>query len=177
MSFVLEFDVRSLDGLAAGLGADAKIMQQAARVAANRAIRQGRAQVARGLAQRLGLPQGPVAKRMRSRPASARSRRASLWIGLNPINVARLNPRKTRQGLRAGRSVYAGAFVARGRYGGRVAYRRAGKSRLPLETVSVRLYDPAREYLSAGGWSRIQDRFTQLYVSEVEKRVARRASR
>lgn len=177
MSFILELDVASLDGLAAGLGADAKIMQQAARVAANRAIRFGRAQIARGLSARLGLPQGVLAKRMRERKANARTKRASLWLGLNPVNVASLNPRKTSSGLRAGRNLYPGAFVARGRYGGKVAYRRAGKARVPLEPVSVRLYGPAREFLASGGWSSIQDRFVQLYLAEVEKRVARGGSR
>lgn len=177
MSFVLELDVASLDGLAKALDADAKIMEQAARVAANRAIRWGRAQIARGLSARLGLAQGVISKRMRERRAKGRSRRASLWLGLNPVNVARLNPRKTSQGLRAGRNVYPGAFIARGRYGGTVAYRRAGKARKPLETVSVRLYGPAREFLAGGGWSSIQDRFAQLYLAEVEKRVAGRRTR
>lgn len=177
MSFVLEFIAAELDGLAKALNADAKIMQQAARVAANRAIRLGRAQIARGLSARLGLPQGAISKRMRERKATARKSRASLWLGLNPVNVGSLNPRKTSKGLRAGRTLFPGAFLGRGRYGGKVAYRRAGTARLPLETVVVRLYDPAREYLAAGGWASIHDRFVEIYLSEVEKRVARAGAR
>lgn len=172
MPILIEVDADELEGLAIGLRADGRIVQQAARAAANRAVRWARVQLARRMSSRLSVPARALASRFKvNKKAGARSSSAQLWIGLTQVNAARLRTRKTRAGLKAGERVFAGAFIGKGKYGGRVAMRRIGRDRLPVEAVALNLLDPARSFIASEAWPGVQARFVELYVQEIEKRL------
>lgn len=167
MPIVATIDTSELEGLAASLEVDRRAMEEAAAAAARRAISWARTQVARGLASRLGVGQQSISKRLRERRKGARS---SLWIALNPLNVASVAHSKTASGLRAAAREFRGGFVARGRYGGRVAMKRAGSSRTPLVAVSIDVLAQAPSEISRGTWPGLNERFLAFYLEELERR-------
>lgn len=170
MPLVIEIDAAELEGIALALEVDKRTMQRAARAAANKAMRWVRMHVARGLSSRLGVPQAAITKRLKERKARGSSSRASVWIGLSALNIARVNPRKTATGLRAGKQEFVGAFVGRGKYGGRVAMRRKGRARYPLEAASLDVLTPGREFIGREAWPGLNERFIELYRAELERR-------
>jgi len=170
MPAVVEIDAAELEGLALSLNVDRETMLAAAKTAANRAIAWARVQVARGLSERLGVRQESLEKRLRPRKAEGKNTRASLWIALNPLNAERANPTKTATGLRAGNRDFPGAFLARGRYGGRVAVRRKGAARTPLEAASFDVMAIAPQAITRGTWPGLNDRFIAFYQEELEAR-------
>ena len=170
MPLVIEIDPTELEGLALSLDLDKKAMQRAARVAANRAIRWARVQVARGLSTRLGVPQTAFMRRTKERNAKGRGSRASLWIALNPLNAAKAGARKTATGLRAGNVDLPGAFIGKGRYGGRVAMQRKGAARYPLKAASLDVLTAGREVINLQTWPELQARFLGFYTEELERR-------
>lgn len=54
-----------------------------------------------------------------------------VWLGLSPIKLNRLNPRKTASGVTAGPAKRPGAFIIE-KFGGNV-FQRKGAARLPIE--------------------------------------------
>lgn len=173
MPLVVEIDADSLEGMALKLDLAKRDMEAAARAAVNRTVRWARMQVARGMAARLGIGQGVIGKRVKARGAKGRNTRGQVWVGLDPLNVASAKPRKTPRGLRAGRQDFPGAFIGKGRYGGQVAYRRAGKARYPLEAVAFDLKSLAPELIDRGAWPELNAKFLEFYQAELERRVGR----
>lgn len=172
MPIVIHIDPAEIEGLALNLEVDRRAMLAAQRAAANRAARWARVAVARGMAQKLGVPQSVLtSKRVRVRKAGAGKSRASVWVGLNPINVAGLNPRRTASGLRAAGKDFPGAFVARGKYGARVAYRRRGRARYPLDAVAINVLSAAPKLIGKGAWPELNAKFLEFYRAELARRV------
>ena len=56
---------------------------------------------------------------------------AAIWIGLNPIPLTHMDPRKTAKGIRAGPINEQGAFMPGGKAGKNV-FKRVGKQSLPI---------------------------------------------
>jgi hypothetical protein len=165
---VAEIDAGELEGLALSLQVDRRAMEAAAAAAARRAISWARTQIARGLAARLGVREQSISKRLKQR---SKGKRTSLWIALNPLNLASVGHTKASGGLRAGAREYHGGFVARGRYGGRVAMRRAGSSRTPLVAVSIDVLAVAPSEISRGAWPGLNERFIAFYQEELARRA------
>lgn len=64
----------------------------------------------------------------------------TIWIGRNPVKAAYLGtPRQTPAGARAGKHFFDRAFVATLKSGHVGIFKRTGKSRLPIESQTVRL--------------------------------------
>lgn len=172
MPALVEIDTDELHGLALALEVDRKTMEAAIRVAANRAIAWARVQVARGMSQRLGIRESSIAKRLKERKANSSSKKASVWIALNPLNAERANPKKTPTGLKAGNQEFRGAFLAHGKYGGGlVAMRRKGKARKPLEGASFDILAIAPAMLTRGTWPGLNERFLAFYKEELERKA------
>lgn len=172
MPLLVEIDLDELAGLAAKLDADGRVMRGAAQAAANRTVRWARSQVQRELAGRLGVPQGALKGRLKALAARRGRTTAALWIALLPLNVVRARPRRTRRGLSTAREDFPAAFVGSGKYGGKVAMRRKGEPRTPLEAVSLDVATAAKPLLTSHSWPRIQEQFIRYYRAELERRAA-----
>ena len=169
MPLVVDIDIAELEGMAAALELTGRDMEAAARVAAGRAARWARTQIARGLASRLGVP----ATLLGGRRVSVKSGRsgARIWIALNPLNAANANPRETGRGLRAGRETFEGAFMIKGRHGhGRAAVRRQGRGRKPLAAASLDVLAVADAAINREAWPALNDRFLAFYAEELERK-------
>lgn len=168
MPFELDIDVDELKHLASELEVDKKAMIAAARSAAIQAARWARVQTQRGLSSRLGVPSQAVAKRAN---AKKRGSGARVWIGLDPLNIAIAKPTKTRAGLRGGKEEFFGAFEGKGKYSAKpIALRRKGKARSPLESVAFDVAAAGTPLIQSEVWPGLNDRFLQLYRSELERR-------
>jgi hypothetical protein len=168
MPFELDIDVDELRHLADQLEVDKKAMMASARSAAIQAARWARVQTQRGLSARLGVPSGAVAKRAN---AKKRGSGARLWVGLDPLNIVVAKPTTTRSGLRAGREEFFGAFEAKGKYSAKpIALRRKGSARNPLESVAFDVAAAGTPLIQSQVWPGLNDRFLQLYKSELERR-------
>lgn len=170
MALVLDVDAHELHRMALQLDLDRRAMVSAAKKAAVQAARWARVQTARGLSSRLGVPQGAFAKRI---TAKRRKAGASLFVGLNPLNVVMAKPTKTPKGLRAGRDNFPGAFIGRGKYGGTAGLRRKGESRLPLEAASFDVVSAGTPLIDSDIWPGLNDRFIELYKQELERKAGR----
>ncbi|RKT98737.1 phage tail protein, partial [Burkholderia sp. Nafp2/4-1b] len=61
-----------------------------------------------------------------------------VWLGLNPIEAHRLGAvRRTKKGMRAGKTLFDGAWRKTKAQPNGAIFRRVGKSRLPYEVVQV----------------------------------------
>ena len=69
---------------------------------------------------------------------------AAIWIGLNPIALSDLGPRKTAKGVKAGPIEIAGAFIPGGRWGTSV-FKRVGSLKLPIYRP---MYDFSQEVMN-----------------------------
>jgi hypothetical protein len=168
---VVDIDAAELEGMALHLDLNRKAAEQAVRAAANRTARWARVQIARGLASRLGIsPSVLQGKRLQAKAGRTGAR---VWIALNPLNVAQAGAKTAPGGLRAGRSDFRGAFLAKGRYGGRAGLRRAGRSRLPLESAAFDVLAAAPDEINRKAWPALNDKFIELYREELERRVGR----
>lgn len=173
MSIRLELDLDELEGLAARFDVAGRAMERAALVAANRAVRWARVQLQRGLAARLGVPQNALQGRLKALVARRRGS-AAVWIALAPLNVVRARPKVTRTGVAAAGRDFEGAFVGRGRYGGRAGLRRKGAARTPLEAVSLDVAGVGVPLIRLQAWPELEAQFLRLYVAELERRGAAR---
>lgn len=167
MPFVLSIDADQLEGMALLVGLTRDAMVKASKRAARRAVRWGRVQVARGLAARLGVPQGALAGRRMK--ASSRRNGARLWIALNPLNVAKANPRKYAKGIRAGRQEFEGAFVMSSKRGGLAGVRRKGSARYPLESAAFNVLTPGMDEIERKTWPALNEQFLAFYREELER--------
>lgn len=171
MPVLVDIDAAELEGMALHLDLTRKAAEQAVRAAANRTARWARVQIARGLASRLGIS----ASLLQGKRLTAKAGRsgARVWIALNPLNAAQAGARSAPGGLRAGRSDFRGAFLAKGKYGGRAALRRVGRSRLPLEGAGFDVLAAAPDEINRKAWPALNDRFLEFYTEELERRVGR----
>lgn len=171
MPVVVDIDAAELEGMALRLDLTRKAAEQAVRAAAGRTARWARVQIARGLASRLGIsPSLLQGKRLK---ASAGRNGARVWIALNPLNAAQAGARTAPAGLRAGRADFRGAFLANGKFGGKAALRRAGRSRLPLESAGFDVLGAAPDEINRKAWPALNEKFLAFYGEELERRSGR----
>jgi hypothetical protein len=84
-----------------------------------------------------------LGKRMRLDIESAEHGYARIWVGLNPVKLGGLNPRKTASGVKAGPMQIAGGFIAK-----KQVFKRRGNKRLPIDRQELDIYPQASEALS-----------------------------
>lgn len=171
MPVLVDIDAAELEGMALHLELTRKAAEQAVRAAANRTARWARVQIARGLASRLGLsPQLFMGKRLQAKSGRTGAR---VWIALNPLNAAAAGAKEAAGGLRAGRADFRGAFLAKGKFGGRTALRRQGRARTPLEAAGFDVLRVADAEINRKAWPALNEKFLAFYVEELERRVGR----
>ena len=132
--------VVGLDGIDEALARLQATPQQLAR-ASKRTVAKGTrfagAEMRRGLAAMLGVPQKALTDRKRIRIDPDKG---LVWIGYNPIAAIYLgNARQTKSGVPVAGRNFEHAFLATMPTGHVGIYRRVGKSRLPIKEVTVPL--------------------------------------
>ncbi|MBO1853976.1 phage tail protein [Burkholderia cenocepacia] len=130
----VEIDVRGALEALAGLPPAA--MQAAWRRTLRKTGAWIRSQTAKEVSGATGIQQKLLRQRMyffmRSLDAG------KVWLGLNPLEAHRLGAvRRTKKGMRAGRSLFEGAWRKTKAQPDGAIYRRTGKARTPFEVVSV----------------------------------------
>jgi hypothetical protein len=106
----------------------------------------------KGLSDKLKIQQKVVRRRLRSIKArnTPGGAQVSIWYGLNPLALIHLQARQNSSGVRAsGGRFVASAFIPKS---GKVkqVFKRAGKSRLPLEKQTTDIQHEAERYLDDG---------------------------
>ncbi len=74
--------------------------------------------------------------RVRFRVLMDRDGYGRVWVGLKPISLSRLNPRKTSAGISAGPARVPGGFLAKGQ-----VFKRKGAARLPIDAQKLEIAD------------------------------------
>lgn len=102
-----------------------------------------------------------LSKRMRLDIKSVEHGYARIWVGLGPIKLGRLNPRKTARGVKAGPAHIAGGFIAK-----KQVFKRRGYKRLPIDRQELDIYPQASEALSTMSeevHAKLQENFDRAY--------------
>ncbi|MGN8190577.1 phage tail protein [Burkholderia sp. 22088] len=130
----VEIDVRSALEALAGLPPAA--MQAAWRRTLRKTGAWIRSQTAKEVSGATGIQQKLLRQRMYFFMRSLDT--GKVWLGLNPLEAHRLGAvRRTKKGMRAGRSLFEGSWRKTKAQPDGAIYRRTGKARTPFEVVTV----------------------------------------
>ena len=146
MNVQVTADIREVRGMFRGIRKRA--LPLAVPRALNRATQQARTATVKDVAREMGIKQKIVKERVRFQKRDKATRQrwtAVTFVVITDIPARKLGtPRQTKKGGKAGKHLYPGSFVARGRYegafkstGGLAIFRRRGKKRLPIAEVKV----------------------------------------
>lgn len=149
--FALKIEAGDLDRIVLGLDATAKQAERALRSTLGKMATWLRAKAVKGLSQELHIKQKEVRRRLKSArvkntPAGAS---AVVWFGLNPIDMARLGPKKNGGGVTASGYTRKGAFIAKTKGGNAQVFKRTGKARMPIVKQDVSIKQQSDEYIEA----------------------------
>lgn len=130
----VEIDVRGALEALAGLSPAA--MQAAWRRTLRKTGAWIRSQTAKEVSGATGIQQKLLRQRMYFFMRSLDT--GKVWLGLNPLEAHRLGAvRRTKKGMRAGKSLFEGAWRKTKAQPDGAIYRRTGKARTPFEVVTV----------------------------------------
>ncbi|MCA8330366.1 phage tail protein [Burkholderia cepacia] len=130
----VEIDVRGALEVLAGLPPAA--MQAAWRRTLRKTGAWIRSQTAKEVSGATGIQQKLLRQRMYFFMRSLDT--GKVWLGINPLEAHRLGAvRRTKKGMRAGRSLFEGAWRKTKAQPDGAIYRRTGKARTPFEVVTV----------------------------------------
>ncbi|MDN7910124.1 phage tail protein [Burkholderia cepacia] len=130
----VEIDVRGAFEALAGLPPAA--MQAAWRRTLRKTGAWIRSQTAKEVSSATGIQQKLLRQRMYFFMRSLDT--GKVWLGLNPLEAHRLGAvRRTKKGMRAGKSLFEGAWRKTKAQPDGAIYRRSGKARTPFEVVTV----------------------------------------
>ena len=169
----VEIDVKgALDALA---GLPPAAMQAAWRRTLRKTAGWITRQTAKEVAGVTGIPQKVLRQRMFFFLRSADT--GKVWLGLNPIEAHRLGSvRATRKGVRAGRTLFEGAWRKTKAQPDGPIYRRIGKARTPFELVTVdwsQSGDPAFRRAARACEARLLVVLRQEVNYEIQKAIGR----
>jgi hypothetical protein len=106
---------------------------------------------------------------------------SSVWVGLNPISLSKLNPVKQASGVRAGPIFVPSGFMPRGKFGNTVFRRRYESQRLPWDKQFYRFDVDLMKELTQTVMPKIEaifrDQFQKEVVGLFHERELRSASR
>jgi hypothetical protein len=131
------------------LGVLQKDMKAALRSSVRKAGAWANREGARQLAKQAGVPLRVLRRglRLKFQYQSIKGySTARLWYGLNEISLKYLGARQLKSGVRGGGETIKGAFIP-GALGGHV-FKRAGKSRLPIQRQSKTIAEKGNEFLA-----------------------------
>lgn len=139
MAITLKIDASDLSSRAADLYSVSLEAVAAAEIRAiNKTLRWLNAQVRRGLAGELGLPQSKLKQRLFSTRASSSSVKGKFWLGAYSIALANFGRgRRSGTGYRVKKRFVEGGFRATMRSGHEGIFSRLTEQRLPLSEAKV----------------------------------------
>ncbi|WP_334046014.1 phage tail protein [Burkholderia cepacia] len=134
-----------------------------------------RSQTAKEVGNATGIQQKLLRQRMYFFMRSADT--GKVWLGLNPIEAHRLGAvRRTKQGIRAGKTLFESAWRKTTRQPDGPIYRRTGKARTPFEVVTVewsQTGDPAFRRAARACEARLMTVLRQEVNYELQKAMNR----
>jgi len=92
---------------------------------------------------------------------------SSVWIGLNPLSLSKMNPIKQAGGVRAGPIFVADGFMPRGKYGDTVFKRRYDSQRLPWDKQFYNFDEDMMRELTQTVMPKIEAIFADQFQKEV----------
>ena len=158
----LTIDTKQLDLLIKEFSASDKVVYLALRSALNRTAKWLRTQTTRDMRDSLKIKAALIRRRLKV----ARIKKTSngwvinLWLGLNPIPMHDLNPKKTNTGVKAGKYAVEHAFLAKG-----TVFKRKGKNRLPIEKQFIDIQKQGENALK----SSFIDEWQDIFFKEFER--------
>ncbi|MDR8049865.1 phage tail protein [Burkholderia cenocepacia] len=169
----IEIDVRGALEALAGLPPAA--MQAAWRRTLRKTGAWIRSQTAKEVSGATGIQQKLLRQRMYFFMRSLDT--GKVWLGLNPIEAHRLGAvRRTKKGMRAGKSLFEGAWRKTKAQPDGAIYRRIGKARTPFEVVTVewaQTGDPAFRRAARACEARLMTVLRQEVNYEIQKAANR----
>lgn len=137
--------LEGVDAVVRQLSATPRQVDRALRITVNRMAGWLRRKAGREVSEELRVGLDVLRYRMRTlRRGAGGDRSASLWFGLNPIALTHMDPREVARGVKAGPAYVKGGFIAKGQ-----AFKRRGKSRLPIERATMPIQEKADKALEA----------------------------
>ncbi|MDN7610932.1 phage tail protein [Burkholderia cepacia] len=134
-----------------------------------------RTQTAKEVGRATGIQQKLLRQRMYFFLRSADT--GKVWLGLNPLEAHRLGGvRRTKKGMRAGKSLFESAWRKTTRQPDGPIYRRTGKARTPFEVVKVewsQTGDPAFRRAAQACEARLMTVLRQEVNYEIQKAANR----
>jgi alanyl-tRNA synthetase len=147
----IRIDASQLDRVALDFVATEKQAERALRSTLGKMAKWVKTRSVRGLASELKIPQRVVRRRVKTLKArkTAGGSQIAIWYGQNPAAMIYLNARQNSTGVTAGAYTRNGAFIAKGKGGGKQVFKRAGKARLPLVKQEVEIKPQSDDYLES----------------------------
>jgi len=91
-----------------------------------------------------------------------------IWIGLNPIDLKRMNPRQLKGSVKAGPVKREGAWIGKGKLGGHV-FKRLGPGRLPIEKQVYNIEEQGEVAVETVK-AKVQDYLKRYFIEYLERR-------
>lgn len=169
----VEINAEEFRLLSERLGATEEIANKALVSSINRVQRWVVTQSARAAAKAAAAPVASVRARARIRFADKGDISGSIWIGLNPVGAHRLRPRQTKAGVSAGKHRLPGAFIATGKSGKPIVFKREGRARLPIEKQEIEIEAAARPAIENQVWPLAQKRLLDEFTRQLRFRMSK----
>ena len=150
-----------LSGMAEQFDAAPEKIRMAARRALAFAARWANSEALKQVPKVTGIRANIIAGRIRMEIMEESGR---VWIGLNPIDVKKLHPVQTADGISADGFEFPGAFMPWGIEG--PVFRRIGKERLPIKKLEVAISQKATVAIQQIAMQ-IRDKFNQEFKRQL----------
>jgi len=147
--------------IAREFGATEKQIKAATKRAVSRTTRWAAKQAPRRVAKVVSVAAKVIKNRVRFRVLLDRDGYGRVWVGLKPISLSRLNPRKTARGITAGPAKVPGGFLAKGQ-----VFKRVGDARLPIAAQKLDIAEEGGAAVEALG-----DELGARCLSEFEREL------
>lgn len=92
---------------------------------------------------------------------------STVWVGLNPISLSKLNPVETAGGVRAGKLFIPDAFMPKGKFGNAVFTRRFEGQRLPWDKQFYHFDAEMMQEIAQNIMPQVQRIFNEQFQTEV----------
>lgn len=150
-----------------------KVVKPASVTAINKTLKVHQKKLIRNVSKITKIPTKIIKGRIKFYKATSKFRSGLLWMSLVPVPLIKLGKGTERgTGVRVGRKVIKGGFVATMPSGHEGIYKRRGPSRLPIDEQKIKIAIPASRAISRLELILPRD-FMKFYIPEVERRLKR----
>ena len=115
-----------------------------------------------------------VKSSIQMRSSGANKGEAGIWLGLNdlPVSDFKGRPADDPAGAFLNDYFFENGFVTKSKFKGKnTIFKRAGKSRLPIQEQTIDIWNPSMEYIEADLFQSIEELFWQHFRRDLKARV------